>query len=109
MRLSKKIINRLKNNGFTYSEDDGTHTFAKYSSYGQDFFFEVAANNKQELIDEVYRYYEGFDPSQEAYYWLDETGHGKNGAPYEMTAVYADMEECEQMIYNVYEILTEAA
>ena len=35
---------------------------------------------------------------EEAYLWLDETGHGKNGAPYRMKDVVKDMEEAEKMI-----------
>ena len=46
-------------------------------------------------------YINDFDVSYEAYLWLDDTGHGRNGAPYEMIDVYEDMEEC---LHNMEEL-----
>ena len=54
------------------------------------------------LRDEIITYYENFDVSEEAYYWLDDSGHGKNGAPYDMKDVYEDMEECKEFIYDAF-------
>ena len=106
MKLSNRIIKKFQAADFIYQYNDGCHSFGKYTDYGQDFSFDVYANNKEELLEGVHNYYESFDPSQEAYYWLDETGHGKNGAPYEMQAVLDDMKQCEEYIYNVFEILS---
>ena len=50
-------------------------------------------------------YYNDFDVSYEAYLWLDNTGHGTNGAPHDMKAVYEDMEECEGFIYELYQVV----
>lgn len=48
-------------------------------------------------------YYEGFDADSEAYLWLDGNGHGKNGAPYHMKDVVADMEAAEDMVCKLLE------
>lgn len=49
--------------------------------------------------------YESFDPSYEAYLWLDSEGHGKNGAPYEMGDVFAEMKELEDKLKHLSDVL----
>ena len=84
-----------------------TFVFRKYSPAGQDFFFEVdiEENNIQYLLENIYDFYKNYDCSYEAYLWLDNTGHGKNGAPYDMKDVYEDMQACEQYVFDLYHIL----
>ena len=60
------------------------------------------------LIEEVDNYYEGYDPDEEAMLWVGPDGYGKNGAPYRLTDVVKDMEQCEQMIKNWSDALSEA-
>lgn len=76
---------------------DNWFGFQKYSSAGQNFYIEVEANNFKSLYNELDNYYNNFDISYETYLWLDNSGHGKDGAPYEMIDVYRDMEECKEM------------
>ncbi|RGN40868.1 hypothetical protein DXB64_03505 [Bacteroides uniformis] len=75
-------------------------TFSKYTPAGQDFSFPVTMQDDDlnSLIGSIKEYYDNFDVDEEAYLWLDETGHGKNGAPYRMKDVVKDMEEAEKMI-----------
>ncbi len=81
---------------------DGSVTFSKFSPAGQDFFIEAELpDNLEDLYDDIMSQYENYDPSEEAYLWLDNTGHGKNGAPYEMIDVYNDMVTCENYIYEL--------
>lgn len=72
--------------------------FRQPSPDGQDFFIELEYENIGEIEGKIRDYYDSYDPSQEAYYWLDDNGHGKNGAPYEMVDVYNDMKACEEML-----------
>ena len=44
------------------------------------------------------RYYEDFDPDYEAYLWIGDDGHGRNGAPYHIKDIVSDMEEAEEQI-----------
>ena len=41
----------------------------------------------------------------EAYLWIGNDGHGKNGAPYYIKDIVTDMEEAEKMIETLYETL----
>ena len=84
-------------------------SFEKYSPAGQDFYFSVSVPNEDDedifydnVADAIYKYWEGFDVSYETYIWLDETGHGRNGAPYDMMDVYKDMEACADMTHDLW-------
>ncbi len=59
------------------------------------------------LVGNIKEYYDNFDVDEEAYLWLDETGHGKNGAPYRMKDVVKDMEEAEKMIDRLLDSILE--
>lgn len=84
-------------------------TFSKYTPAGQDFSFPVTMQDDDldSLIGNLKGYYDNFDVDSEAYLWLDETGHGKNGAPYRMKDVVKDMEEAEKMIDRLLDAILE--
>ena len=97
---------------YSYTDEKETmvsFSFEKYSPSGREFYFEVSvANDEDEYViydsvaDAIYTHFEGFDVSYETYIWLDEEGHGKNGAPYDMSDVYKDTESCEKMIDDLW-------
>ena len=112
----EKIYEIAERNGWQadcyYVGEQGTEvtfSFEKYSPAGRDFCFEVCVPNDEDeyviydsVADAIYTYFEGFDVSYETYIWLDEEGHGKNGAPYDMSDVYKDTESCEKMIDDLW-------
>lgn len=81
--------------------------FSKFTPAGQDFSFSATmkGNSLDTLIDDMEEYYESFDVDKETYLWLDNDGHGKNGAPYRMKDVLEDMEAAEQMIDSLIEAI----
>ena len=83
--------------------------FSKYTPAGQDFSFSATMkdNSLDSLVADMKEYYEGFDVDSEAYLWLDKNGHGKNGAPYRMKDVLADMEEAEKNIESLLNAIRE--
>ena len=109
--MTKKKIQKIAEElGWTVTWDknnEGTKfvMFSQYSPAGQDFNCEVKYSNLDEICNKVFEYYKSYDPSYEAYLWLDSDGHGKNGAPYEMIDVYNDMEACKKSVYELYESL----
>ena len=54
------------------------------------------------FVEAIHTEYDGYDVSFEAYLWLDDDGHGKNGAPYDMKDVYEDMEAVKDMLWELY-------
>ena len=108
MKFRKKLIKKIEDAGFSIDHNDCSFDFGKYSPAGQDFHFEIDYNDDWDLNDlaqAILKYYNNFDVSYEAYIWLDNTGHGANGAPYDMKDVYEDMKACEDYIYELYEII----
>lgn len=110
--MNKKTLNEVTKIAealdWTVETDRNEFELSKYSPAGQDFNLSVTAKNADELIEKLYARYEDFDVSEEAYLWLDDSGHGKNGAPYDMKDLYEDMEACEKMILELHDALSKA-
>lgn len=84
--LVKEVANGL---GWSVDIDDNNNfMFEKDIQFQRNIGFMVTADNIESLCKEVSDYYFNFDVSYETYSWLDEKGHGKNGAPYDMSDVY---------------------
>ena len=97
--IVKKIINTAESLEWSVTYNGGGEfDFQKFSPAGQDFNMSISANSLDELKENLYEWYKNYDCSEEAYLWLDESGHGKNGAPYDMKDVYEDMEACVDMV-----------
>lgn len=113
LAMSGQVVEIAKENGWSVSiisndNDNFTYEFSQYSPAGQDFSFcaDMEDNNIYTLIDNILAQYHDYDCSEEAYVWLDDTGHGINGAPYDMKDVYEDMEACQQMMIDLYHALS---
>ena len=99
----EKVQEIAENLGWNVEIQDNIAIFQRYSGCGQDFNIELdIAETSDEFADNLYNYYSEFDVSYETYLWLDSTGHGTNGAPYEMIDVYNDMKECEEAIHELW-------
>ncbi|MBD5195084.1 MAG: hypothetical protein HDS87_05120 [Bacteroidales bacterium] len=83
-----------------YKQQSTEFEFSKFSPAGQDFIFNATLKNADfsTFINELEDFYEDYDVDYETYIWLDEFGHGKNGAPYRLRDVLDDMEATEKMI-----------
>lgn len=109
-----RIIEIAESQGFSVGiaieENEVEFAFSQYTDFGQDFNFEATMKdyNIYTLIKSVNDYYEGYDPDAEALLWVGPDGHGKNGAPYRLTDVVKDMEQCEQMVNNLLDALIDA-
>lgn len=99
----EKLLKKVEDLGWTVYVDDSCIELGKYSSYGQDFMFTVPnTTSVHNFIEAIFDAAYNYDASYEAYLWLDNTGHGTNGAPYEMLDVCLDMEECEKSMFKLY-------
>lgn len=103
----KKAFERIENKGWTVTQEcDNVYDFGKYSPAGQDFHISIDTENDVDLFkSNVYERYSNFDVSEETYLWLDNFGHGTNGAPYDMKDVYEDMEACQEMILEIHDAI----
>ena len=84
-------------------KEDGGYdiAFQMYTDFGQDVNEEFSVVHLEDIKHEVYERWENYDPSEEASLWLDDTGHGKNGAPHKMEDVLNDMKEVEEALRNL--------
>lgn len=80
-----------------------------WTTMGQNIVFETSVRKFSEFINEFKSHTENYDCSSEAYIWLDSSGHGKNGAPYDMHDVYTDMEEVKNCFESVVNDMEAAA
>lgn len=96
----KKCFDAAMELGWKIEHEDGNvFDFGKYSPAGQDFHISIDTENDVECFkNNLHEYCNGFDVSQETYLWLDSSGHGRNGAPYDMKDLYEDMEACLEMV-----------
>ena len=104
----QRITDIAQEKGWSVNVEDKNETrvlfeFQRYTKYGQDFLFnaDLQGEDIDSLIANVKEYYEGFDPDYEAYLWIGDDGHGKNGAPYHIKDIVADMEDAEEQIYEL--------
>ncbi|MGI6793193.1 hypothetical protein ACMYZ5_02520 [Bacteroides sp. KG68] len=77
--------------------------FSQYTKAGQDFNFsaEMRYADPETLIKSVREYYENYDPDEEAYLWIGDDGHGKNGAPYRIS----DMKNLVKTGMNFWKVI----
>lgn len=96
----QKVTEISQSKGWSISVDDKNKSniqfdFQRYTNYGQDFNFsaEMKCEDIDTLIADMEQYFEGFDTDYEAYLWIGNDGHGKNGAPYHIKDIVSDMED----------------
>lgn len=103
----EEILEKIKDLGWSvYTDSENSVTLGKYSPAGQDFSITVNTEDDKDLfIENIYEIYNDFDVSYETYQWLDNEGHGTDGAPYDMKDLYEDMETCVENVRKLYEKL----
>jgi hypothetical protein len=102
MEMKNTIVEIAEGLEWNVEIDGQKFTFSKYSPAGQDFSFCIELETKEDLINNIQEYIEGYDVSYETYIWLDDTGHGANGSPYDMKDVYEDMEACLENVRELF-------
>lgn len=102
----EKLQDVAESLGWSYQDNSEGIVLSKNISFGQDYSFEL--DTSEDLLEQVYYRWQDFDPCSEAYRRLDETGHGKNGAPYYMGDVLKNMEKTDSELEKLYEIFLDA-
>lgn len=90
----KYLLDEIKRLGYSVQQEDGNvYWICKFSPCGQDCNASIDTEDDADLfVENIRAYADDFDVSYETYLWLDSSGHGTNGAPYDMKDVYEDME-----------------
>lgn len=97
------LLNQAEKLNWTCKEYEDYVSFTKYSPEGQEHFHEVelTLNEKGEIdfhsfVEELENQSECFDVERNAMLWVDDDGHGKNGAPYHYKDLLNDMKWCKK-------------
>lgn len=94
-----KIAESLDWNVSLYGNE---YELRRYSPKGQDFHTYIQdVVSAKDFIDSLYKNIKYYDPSEETSLWLDDAGHGINGAPYEANDIYDDMVACKNMMLDL--------
>lgn len=94
-----KFIKIAEDLGWSIYQDEREIELQKYIWSGQDFSFSVRKGF--DFYRQVEDYYNSFDPDEEALLWVDDSGHGKNGAPYRLRDIIDDMEKVEEKLLEL--------
>lgn len=110
----QKIVSEAEKHGWSVRTDDLENghiqfEFFQLTPVGQDFNFsaEMTDDDPQTLVEDIKKYYEGFNVDEEAHLWIGPDGHGIKGAPYHIKDIVSDMEAAEEMVYQLYTALNE--
>ena len=94
-KLKKAIEAKADELGWSiYRDDEGGWDFGKYSPAGEDFSFYVGG---EDIVKEVYEYYEGFDPDEHAKMWIEAQGR-VSGVPSSIRTLIDDAEAIDEML-----------
>lgn len=108
MKNIQDIMNKIKELGWDVEDEEYFYLLSIFSPAEQDFNIEIdKTDDIERFLEKIYQTYENYDVSEETYLWLDNTGHGRNGAPYEMEDLLNDMKWCENAILELYKDLNE--
>lgn len=92
--------------GWSYQDWAEEIVLSRYTSFGQDYSFEL--DSTEDLLEQIFDIWQNFDPCTQTMLWLDNLGHGKNGAPYYMGDVLKDMEEIDSELEKLYKTFLDA-
>ena len=105
-----KVIELAESLDWNVTVDGNDVDFQYYTNYGQDCHMDITLTEDfDKFTDEIYSYYENYDVSEETALWIDESGHGKNGAPYDIEDILNDMKEFESAIHELWKKLNAEA
>lgn len=100
--MNKKIKRICKNLGWSLESYDKDIELHKYSPAGEDFFFVV---NKDNFLNEVTRYAEGFDADEHAEMWIKNM-HDVQGVPQSIRTLIDDADAIKKMLLLLAENLS---
>lgn len=93
--------------GWSVKVDEITMEFSKHSPSGQDFSFSIdlcSYGDMSDLYESINEYADDFDVDYEAYLWIGDDGHGKNGAPYHIKDIVSDMEDARDSMKKLAQV-----
>jgi hypothetical protein len=115
MKLTlEKLQDKAEKLGWSMKIYEDYISLTTYSPQEQEHFHEISIKHQPDgeidymsMMDELYECVDAFDVEEETMLWVDEDGHGKNGAPYRLKDLLKDMEWCKKQSMKLYKKLNE--
>lgn len=108
MEMLKKSLGKAEHLGWSIKEDGCYYLLSRKSPAGISVIIEFSKpKNMKKFIENVFDAYQKYDVSCETMNWVDGTGHGRNGAPYELEDVLNEIKWCKNSIAELWYELKE--
>lgn len=115
MKLTlEKLQKQVEKLGWSMEICEDYINLTTFSPQGQEHYHELTINYHPDgefdymgMLDELYECAENFDVEENTMLWVDDEGHGKNGAPYRLKDVLKDMEWCKKQSVKLYNKLNQ--
>lgn len=106
--MVRKIFEKAVYLGWCIKEDGNYFFLSQKSPAGISVTIELKrTNSMKKFIEIIFDAYRDFDVSSETMNWIDGTGHGINGAPYELENVLNEIKWCKNALCRLWYELEE--
>ena len=110
MRCEKfldKVSDKTNVNYSMHKQRDNSYVIEMeyWSSLGEDVVITLVIDEltKDSIREEMWNYYEGFDPEEHAAVWFNM--HGKHGAPTSLRALLDDADKQDSKLKEIYDVM----
>lgn len=100
-RLKALLVSKAEELGWTVLIDEHCWEFQKYSPAGEDFWLSISG---KDVVDELLKYYEGFDTEDHVMMHMEAKKHGVSGVP-SLKELVEDADAINEMIEALYDAL----
>lgn len=105
MELLKTLEQILNETNWEPVHEDGNSYGFRWLGGDYDGYITLTGDTMEELAEDAYAAYENFDVDQETALWIDDDGHGKNGAPYHIRDILEEFENYERDLEFLWDTL----
>ena len=103
MSLKVLLVQKAEDLDWSVDIDGKSWEFEKYSPAGEDFFFEL---NGEDIVGELQKYYDMFDPEEHAMDLAIAKRNGFPGVP-DLRTICNDADAIDEMIYELLQAFIE--
>lgn len=100
-KLKTLLVNKANELGWFVTIDECYWEFEQDSPAGEDFLFDI---HGEDVVKELYDYYEGFDPNEHAKMWIEAQGTIP-GVPNSIRLLIDDADAIDEMLSELVDAL----
>lgn len=103
----EKLIKIIENKGWSFEESDDSYYIKQHSPAGEDYGFNIhkdQAEDKIDLIEQIYKRWQQFDPEEHAEFLIIARHEGAKGIP-GAEILIQDAYKIDEMLYDLKEAL----